>query len=300
MEHWMALLVAASVAIIVTVMLIYWLYVDSRDGILFRPIRTGIQKPTEPYIDKMLNQVHTRWFDRGHPTTLLFLHGNSGCLGNREYMIEFTRLIGTNLVLMDYRGYGESRGIPSISNMREDAVSVYDEMVKKYNPDDIVVMSESIGSASASHLVAHRKVRLLLMLCGLSSFTSIYKHHAEGASAVLSIAAKLSLPTIDKVANSTLLQKSLCPVLFIHSRGDRLVPYECAEENNDSLPHDKRLGILTIAGGHSTPVLQQEHIRRILEILQLPTDRATTIEMDRWRDYMISVASSIDFRVVDI
>lgn len=298
-------LIACLVCVIFVVVVVFWLFAEVRDGILFRPIRTGIVEPTESYRDEMIevvegsrvDRVHTRWFERGYSNVLLFLHGNSGCLSNRHYVVELTRLARCDLVLVDYRGYGQSSGDASLDNMRRDALCVFDRVAQKYTQEKIIVMSESIGSVSASYLVSLRSPRILVMLCGLSSFRTIYREYQKKTK-VLEIASQLALRNIDRVPNSTMLSRTLCPVLYIHSREDRLVPYCCAEENHQETPSQFQRGIITIEGGHASPSFTREQLREVLEGVGLDPNRAD--EMDEWRRMMMSVEKAPDFYIVDI
>ena len=57
--------------------------------------------------------------------TVLFCHGNSGNISHREYMINLCRNVGVNLLLFDYRGYGNSPGSPSQKSICEDGETSY-------------------------------------------------------------------------------------------------------------------------------------------------------------------------------
>lgn len=291
------LAIACLVSVIIVIAVVYMLFADLRDGLLFRPIRTSITTPNEPYRDEMIGEVHSRWFERGHSSVLLFLHGNAGSLAQRNYMIEWSRLAGADLVLVDYRGYGESRGSPSLDNMRDDAVNAFDRVARAYQASNVIVMSESIGSVSASYLVSVRKPRILAMLCGLSSFKTIYREFKK-KNMILEAAAAIALPNVDRIPNTTMLARTQCPVLYIHSKEDRLVPYCCAEENHEATPESMRRGIMTIEGGHTSPRFTREDVEKILEEMGLDQTRGES--MDEWRRSMHTMARSIEFFIIDI
>ncbi|KAL0586780.1 hypothetical protein ABG067_003624 [Albugo candida] len=57
----------------------------------------------------------------GYPT-IIFFHGNSGNIGFRlPNAIQLFRNVKCNILLVDYRGYGHSEGVPSEIGLQMDA-----------------------------------------------------------------------------------------------------------------------------------------------------------------------------------
>src|SRR6476620_10557421 len=68
--------------------------------------------------------VHA-WY-LSHPQaagSLLYLHGNAGCLEQRRVILPWLRDLGLNVLALDYRGYGKSGGEPSEAGLYSDAVA---------------------------------------------------------------------------------------------------------------------------------------------------------------------------------
>jgi pimeloyl-ACP methyl ester carboxylesterase len=65
-----------------------------------------------------------------------------------------------NLLLVDYRGYGESGGKPSLETLFSDGRAVYDHLASRsgVNPDRIIVHGFSIGSFVAASVASQRRV----------------------------------------------------------------------------------------------------------------------------------------------
>ncbi len=56
--------------------------------------------------------------------TILFWHGNGEIASDYDDTQEYVKM-GINLLVIDFRGYGESDGTPTGSNLLSDAITVY-------------------------------------------------------------------------------------------------------------------------------------------------------------------------------
>lgn len=98
--------------------------------------------------------------------TVVFFHGNAGNIGAR--LPNFAQLhynLRTNILAIDYRGYGESEGSPSEAGLLEDAVSalLWLEERRDLDHSQVVLFGRSLGGAVAISVAAHLKsVRLTL------------------------------------------------------------------------------------------------------------------------------------------
>ncbi|MGH9317394.1 MAG: alpha/beta hydrolase [Thermoanaerobaculia bacterium] len=92
------------------------------------------------------------WWIRGSGRrVLLFFHGNAGNIGHRlERAGLFARELGMDIVLVDYRGYGESSGKPSETGLYADGEAIYRCATDRgFRREQIVLFGESLGSAVA-------------------------------------------------------------------------------------------------------------------------------------------------------
>ena len=88
--------------------------------------------------------------------TILFFHGNAGNISHRlDYLLLFNRL-RFNTLILDYRGYGKSTGSPSEEGTYRDAEAAWDYLraARSVQPQDLVIVGESLGGAVASWLAA--------------------------------------------------------------------------------------------------------------------------------------------------
>jgi fermentation-respiration switch protein FrsA (DUF1100 family) len=151
---------------------------------------------------------------------LLICHGNAGNISEagRPYHYAGLRALGLSLLAFDYRGYGESEGAPSEDGLYRDADAAYRYLrdTLRVPPERIVLFGHSLGSAVAVEL-AGRVPAAGLILDG--ALTSVVDRAQElfPYAPVRWIAAS-RYPSIDRVGELTL------PKLFLHARGDDVVP----------------------------------------------------------------------------
>ena len=86
--------------------------------------------------------------------------------------IEYYLSWGINIVLYNYRGYSESNGISTVSNMQTDAEEIIEFIKKKYNFTNIGVHGINLGGIPASYLCSINKVNFCFVD---RSFGSLYE-----------------------------------------------------------------------------------------------------------------------------
>ncbi len=145
--------------------------------------------------------------------TILYNHGNAEDIGDILDLLEVYRDEGFSVFAYDYRGYGTSGGRTTEENTYEDADAAYGYLVKelKISPDRIIVHGRSVGGALAMHIASRQKVAGLVLE---SSFVTAFR-----------VITHIPLLPFDKFKNIDKIKKAECPVLVIHGRSDRLVPF---------------------------------------------------------------------------
>jgi pimeloyl-ACP methyl ester carboxylesterase len=84
--------------------------------------------------------------------------------------LHIKRFLATN-----YRGYGNTPGRPSESNLFKDALAIYDYAVAQPGIEarNIVVMGRSLGSGVATYVAAHRKIRAAVLITPYDSIAAV-------------------------------------------------------------------------------------------------------------------------------
>ena len=175
--------------------------------------------------------------------TVLFCHGNGGNMMHRLDSIEILHNLGLSCLVFDYRGYGNSEGKPTEEGTYLDAAAAYAWLTghKKIRPDNIIVFGRSLGGSIAAHLAAAVGARGLVVE---SSFTS-YVEIGQRFYPYMPVRwfARFGYRTIDYVKDAH------CPVMFVYSRNDEIVPFEFGRELFDAANEPKEF--VEIFGSHN-------------------------------------------------
>jgi fermentation-respiration switch protein FrsA (DUF1100 family) len=164
------------------------------------------------------------WFIPGHSSeVLLFFHGNAGNISHRLASIKQFQDLGLSVLIVDYRGYGQSGGKTTEKGIYRDADAawLYLSATRGIAASDIVIFGRSLGASVASRLAA--KPRPLALVVE-SSFTSV-PDIAQDLYPWLPARwlSRLRHATRDYVADVR------CPILVIHSRDDEIIPFRHGE-----------------------------------------------------------------------
>ena len=96
--------------------------------------------------------AHIRAALRAHPT-VLFLHGNGGTrvLRSRvQHYQAFAARLRANVFTPEYRGFGDSSGVPSEAGLTTDALAAWDWLrAHGAAPEDVLVVGNSLGTGVA-------------------------------------------------------------------------------------------------------------------------------------------------------
>ena len=86
--------------------------------------------------------------------TLLFFHGNAGNISHRLDSIRLFHDLDLNVLIFDYRGYGQSDGKASEQGSYRDADAAWNYLVqeKQTSPHNILLFGRSLGAAIATDL----------------------------------------------------------------------------------------------------------------------------------------------------
>ena len=145
--------------------------------------------------------------------TVLYSHGNAEDIGDIREVLEAFQHKGFSVLAYDYRGYGTSSGTPSEKTTYEDAEAAYDYLVGKLGcpPDRIIALGRSLGGAAAMHLACRKKLAGLILE---GAFVTAFR-----------TATHFPLLPFDKFRNINKIKQVHCPILVIHGKKDRIVPF---------------------------------------------------------------------------
>lgn len=174
---------------------------------------------------------------------LLYFHGNAGNISHRLDRIALFQRLKLSVLIVDYRGYGQSAGQPSEEGTYRDAMAAWRYLTvgRGVAPERIVVFGRSLGAAVAAQLATQVSPGAVILESG---FTSVPDLGAE-------VYPWLPVRWLTRFNYSVkeALSKIQCPVLIIHSREDELIPFHHGQKLFATANPPKQF--LEIRGGHN-------------------------------------------------
>lgn len=180
---------------------------------------------------------------------ILFFHGNGEIAADYNGIAPLYGQLGLTLLVVDYRGYGASDGMPTASSLVADAAAVHEALPEVLAglglvPSRVYVMGRSLGSASALEIAqrAGDGIAGLIIESGfahtLPLITRLSGLRVEGADE-----RRHGFGNLDKIARVTV------PTLIIHGIEDWIIPVEDGEAlYQHSGASEKRLVTIPEAG----------------------------------------------------
>jgi fermentation-respiration switch protein FrsA (DUF1100 family) len=188
------------------------------------------------------------WFlpAKGSRLTLLVCHGNAGNVSHRlDRALLVQARLGLDVLLFDYRGYGQSEGRPDEEGTYRDGRAAWQWLrARGLGADRIVVFGESLGSGVALQLALEVAPRALVLE---SPFTSI----PDMARAVYPFLPVWPLVRT-RYDNLAKIGRLRCPLLVLHGEKDEVVPFAQGRRLFEAAREPKRFYAIPGAGHNDT------------------------------------------------
>lgn len=179
--------------------------------------------------------------------TLLFLHGNAGNISHRLDSLRIFHELGLAVLIVDYRGYGQSEGRPSEAGLQQDALAAWRHLVdaRQEPPERIVLFGRSLGAALAAWLAAREPAAALILE---SAFVSVPELASE-------LYWWLPARHLARLRHDTRAELAgvRSPVLVVHSPDDEIIPYRHGRTLFEAAPPPKHF--LELHGDHNNGFL---------------------------------------------
>ncbi len=164
--------------------------------------------------------IHVRWYRQPlrQRVSLLLFHGNGEVVADYDSLAGFFFACGTDLAVVDYRGYGRSRGTPTLRNAIEDAPLVLNAF-KEAGAGSLIVMGRSLGSACAAELYSSppELAAGFIWESGAADLRSLVRRRGLVPPAQFSESELTVFDPCRKLARGTR------PLLVIHGEADNLI-----------------------------------------------------------------------------
>ena len=243
--------------------LVYWWVQERFIFVRFRVARDYRFRFAGPFEEVFLApapgvELHALLFTaRNAHGTVLFYHGNAGSLRRWGKGAErFTRL-GWNVVMMDYRGYGKSRGGLSEAALHADAAIWYAWLKEREPEERIVVYGRSLGSGMAVPVAAANRPRALVLESPFANLYDAARHqfYALPYRWLLRYAFR----------NDKAIRRITCPVYIFHGKRDPVVPYESALKLYAQVPGSVPREMISFGRGFHSDLWRFKRFQRKME-----------------------------------
>jgi fermentation-respiration switch protein FrsA (DUF1100 family) len=159
--------------------------------------------------------------------------------------------LGLAVFIIDYRGYGRSKGSPTEEGTYRDAVAAWEYLIenRKLPAEQIILYGESLGAAVAAWLATQHRPGALILESAFTSIMDMGRHYYPWLP--VRWLARIKYPTLDRI------KQVQTPVLVIHSPQDDIVPYAQGRKLFEAANDPKVF--LDIEGDHNNGFMESNH-----------------------------------------
>ncbi|STX27624.1 Bem46 protein [Legionella beliardensis] len=159
------------------------------------------------------------WYKPAHVgmPTLIYYHGNAGHIGYRMPFARYFLKEGYGVLLVEYRGYGGNQGRINEQGLYLDGKAAIKFMQAQGVPTkDLILYGESLGTGVATKISSQYQVCALILQSPYTSLTALSKTHYPW----------LPIGPWDKFDSLSRMKEIKIPLLILHGKQDRIVPYQ--------------------------------------------------------------------------
>ncbi len=164
------------------------------------------------------------YFHSQNAPVILFFHGNGEIVSDYDDLGKYFTNAGLNFFVVDYRGYGRSSGLPSVSAMMKDCQTILDYLISYMEKRDmnghLCIMGRSLGSASAIELGVNslHDIHCLIIESGFAFISPLLRILGIDPLAI-GYNEGQGFENLDKIKNFSK------PCLIIHAQFDHIIPF---------------------------------------------------------------------------
>ena len=201
---------------------------------LFHPRKEQIKSPPQGTIDFFIPveegvRLGARFCLAGpEEPHLLFFHGNGEIASDYDSIGPVYNSYGISFLVVDYRGYGQSTGSPTASNLLSDAHTIFKELrvwlKKQDRTGPLIVMGRSLGSVPALEVGSsyQEEISGLILESGFARTVPLLDR--------LGVATEtLGISEADGFTNFGKIRDIGKPTLIIHGQNDEIIPSQEAD-----------------------------------------------------------------------
>ena len=134
----------------------------------------------------------------------------------------FTKI--SDLVIIDYPGYGINSGVPGGNSLREMALTAYDEVASWGSTSEVISFGYSIGTGPATYLASQREVGGLVLWAPYANACDLYNNYLDIFHGPFKLMVTYKMDSYKYIKDVT------CPTLILATDTDEQVPYQSSRE----------------------------------------------------------------------
>lgn len=197
--------------------------------------------------------------------TVIHCHGNAQNMSSHFLFVNWLPQQGFHLFVFDYRGYGASAGKPDRQGVFDDTVAAIEcvRNRKDIDPEKIVVFGQSLGAANAlavlgENINAAHAVRGIAADSSFFSYRQIVRDKIKTIPVLSWFRWPLSFVVVSNrhsPGNAVGCLPGDLPLMILHGKSDRIVPFEHARELF-AAAHDPKMMVTADDCGHTEAILK--------------------------------------------
>ena len=204
-----------------------YLYINQRNLIYFPT--EGVEPTGEETMEITNGDATLRGWEvnPGREHAVIYFGGNAERIENsipdyRDLFPEHT------IYFINYRGYGESSGTPTESNLFSDAEAIYDAVSPDH--ENVTVIGRSLGSGVAAHLAACRQIHQLILVTPFDCLAGV------GQRMYPIFPVKLIMK--DQYNSAKAAPEITAPTLIVIAENDEVIPRGSTQDLIDAFPQN--------------------------------------------------------------
>lgn len=207
-------------------------------------------------------EVHVLELAPGQPggRTIVDFHNNRETVESRVGLARSLQARGFGVLLVEYRGYGRSRGgEPTEDGLYLDAEAALDMLASRgVSAERIVLSGTSLGTGVAAEMARRGRGSRLVLMSPYTSIPDLVTHAVPMVPAWALVADHFD--TLAKTATI------LVPTLIIHGDADEIVPFDMGERLSREIAGAR---LVRVRGGHHGDLFARDGERLLTEIERL-------------------------------
>jgi alpha-beta hydrolase superfamily lysophospholipase len=211
-----------------------------------------------------IHSLHFKALQNPNKKLVLYFHGRGANLSaDWDDVIENFLSKNHDVLIMDYRGFGKSRGALSEQAMLSDALLIYEKAKETYHPKDIVIYGRSLGTGIATYVASEKSNASCLIL------EAPYFSILDVASNQFAFVPKRIFYFVLKyhLTTNIWMEKVKIPTYIFHGKKDKLIPLEHSQMLKKIDDHLIDLTILE-QGSHNNLIYLESYQEKLEAILK--------------------------------